>query len=187
MTIERLLPLSSAASLTTIVSTSRLEQGKRSMGSRLFVGNLPYSCTEEDLRDLFEPRFRVLDVRIVTDRETGRSRGFAFVELDGDGSAGAAIESLDGGELGGRRLAIREAHERTSKPQRRRDGERKQPAVEAVVRRGSSGGFRDTRRHGGGGDGRRWQAPPEPSGIGSWGPAPSAPTRKREPDDEPEW
>lgn len=156
------------------------------MGSRLFVGNLSYSCSEQDLRDLFEPRWAVLDIRIVTDRETGRSRGFAFVELDSDASAGQAIGALDGHELAGRRLAVREAHERTTKPARRRDGERKQPEVEAVVRRGPAV-FRDSGRRSSSGDGRRWQAPPEPSGIGSWG-APSAETgASDEPDDDPEW
>ncbi len=133
--------------------------------SRLFVGNLPYSCTEGDLRGLFEGGFVVRDVRIVTDRETGRSRGFAFVELEGD--AAGAIQRFDGHELGGRRLAVREAHERSGKPPRR-NGDRKQVQVEAVVRR-SAGPPRDARPRPRGGDGRRWHAPPEPGSIDDWG------------------
>ena len=149
------------------------------MGSRLFVGNLPYACNEEDLRGLFEPRFPVRDVRIVTDRETGRSRGFAFVELEGD--AEAAIGALDGSELGGRKLAVREAHERAGKPSRRREGARKAPEVQAMVRRGG-GSFRETRSRAK--DGRLWQAPLEPSELESWGPPARADGKRR---DEEEW
>ncbi|MCZ7685166.1 MAG: RNA-binding protein [Sandaracinaceae bacterium] len=139
------------------------------MGSRLFVGNLPYSCTDDDLRGLFEPRWIVRDVRIVTDRETGRSRGFAFVELASDDDAREAIEALEGREIGGRRLSVREAHERSGKPQRRQASGGRRPEVEAVVRRGA-GSFRDARSRSRD-DGRLWHAPPEPSGV-DWGVGP---------------
>ncbi|HEY8430345.1 MAG TPA: hypothetical protein VIL20_18320 [Sandaracinaceae bacterium] len=145
------------------------------MGSRLFVGNLPYACSEADLRGLFEPRFAVRDVRIVTDRDTGRSRGFAFVELEG--GADEAIDALDGSELGGRKLAVREARERAGKPSRR-DGARKQPEVQAMVRRS---GFRETRMRVK--DGRLWQAPLDPSELESWGPPPGRADGKRRDED----
>jgi RNA recognition motif-containing protein len=86
------------------------------MGTRLFVGNLPYSAGEDELKRIFEPRWAVVEARIVTDRETGRSRGFGFVELENDQATQEAIKELDGKESSGRRLAIREAHDRQSKP-----------------------------------------------------------------------
>src|SRR5262245_59727425 len=86
------------------------------MGTRLFVGNLPYSSGEAELKSIFEPRWPVVEARIVTDRETGRSRGFGFVELQSDEATQAAIKDLDGAEVSGRRLAVREAHDRQPKP-----------------------------------------------------------------------
>ena len=83
------------------------------MGSRLFVGNLNFVTTEMDLRSHFEQAgFEVKQVTIVTDRETGRPRGFGFVEVDGNDAARSAIDSLDGQELDGRPLRINEARER---------------------------------------------------------------------------
>lgn len=83
------------------------------MGQRLFVGNLAYGTSEQTLRGLFDNgTWTVREVKIITDRETGRSRGFGFVELGDDASAQSAIEQLDGVELEGRRLAVREAYER---------------------------------------------------------------------------
>lgn len=151
------------------------------MGSRLFVGNLPYTCTDDDLRGMFEPRWIVRDVRIVTDRETGRSRGFAFVELADDHEAREAIAAVDGREVGGRRLAVREAHERAGKPARRREPDRRGPEVEAVVRRGPAS-FRDARGRARD-DGRLWHAPPEPSGV-DWGAPARDPRTAREPDQD---
>jgi RNA recognition motif-containing protein len=82
------------------------------MGSRLYVGNLPYSVTELDLRDLFAPMGTVTEAKIVTDRETGRPRGFGFVEMSSDAEAKKAIEELDGRDVGGRPVAVKEAEER---------------------------------------------------------------------------
>ena len=83
------------------------------MGTRLYVGNLPYSMTEEELRSLFEADGRsVADVHIPMDRETGRPRGFAFVEMKNDADAQAAIEAMDGAQAGGRTLRVNEAQER---------------------------------------------------------------------------
>src|SRR2546428_10861074 len=83
------------------------------MGKRLYVGNLPYQCDEAQLRALFEQEGRqVEEVKIVTDRETGRPRGFAFVELATDAQAQAAVSALNGKPFGGRPLTVSEARER---------------------------------------------------------------------------
>jgi RNA recognition motif-containing protein len=85
------------------------------MGTRLYVGNLPYETNENDLRSLFEADGRtVTQVSIVTDRDTGQPRGFAFVEMANQNDAQAAISALNGQELGGRSLSVNEARERTS-------------------------------------------------------------------------
>lgn len=137
------------------------------MGSRLFVGNLPYSCTEGDIRSLFDSRWPVTGVRIVIDRETGQSRGFGFVELETERAAREAIEALDGHDLGGRRLAVREAHERQEAKPRRRTDERATVTVDTVTRR--SGSFRDGARRGGGRFGtQRWEPPPDPADLDAW-------------------
>lgn len=84
------------------------------MGTRLYVGNLPYDTDEEELRRLFEGDGRsVSQVSIVTDRDTGRPRGFAFVEMSSQKDAEAAIGALNGQEFGGRSLVVNEARERT--------------------------------------------------------------------------
>lgn len=82
------------------------------MQSRVFVGNLSFSTTGEELRDLFARVGEVVNVSIPTDRVTGRPRGFAFVELSSPEQASAAIEKLNGEELGGRALRVDEAGER---------------------------------------------------------------------------
>jgi RNA recognition motif-containing protein len=82
----------------------------------LYVGNLPHSTTEAELRNVFEPHGAVEKVSLVTDRETGRSRGFAFVEMADAGSADKAIAALNGKELGGRALTINEAKPKTDRP-----------------------------------------------------------------------
>jgi RNA recognition motif-containing protein len=84
------------------------------MGKRLYVGNLPYQADEPQLRELFGQDGRqVEEVKIVTDRETGRPRGFAFVEMATDDQAAAAVEALNGKPFGGRPLTVSEARERT--------------------------------------------------------------------------
>ncbi|HEY8492818.1 MAG TPA: RNA-binding protein [Myxococcota bacterium] len=83
------------------------------MSKKLYVGNIPFSTTEAELRELFEAHGEVASVSVITDRETGRPRGFAFVEMaDGD-AADAAMRQLDGRSLGGRPLRVNEA---TSRP-----------------------------------------------------------------------
>jgi len=88
----------------------------RSAMKNLYVGNLPHSTTESELRTVFEAHGAVDKISIVTDRETGRSRGFAFVEMTNAGEADKAIAALDGKELGGRALKINEAKPKTDRP-----------------------------------------------------------------------
>jgi cold-inducible RNA-binding protein len=75
----------------------------------LFVGNMSFQTTEDDLRALFEPFGQITRIHIATDRETGRARGFAFVEMANDEEAAKAITALDGKEVGGRNLKVNEA------------------------------------------------------------------------------
>jgi len=82
----------------------------------LYVGNLPHSTTEAELRTAFEAYGAVEKVSIVTDRDTGRARGFAFVEMTDAGEADKAIAALNGTELGGRTLAINEARPKSDRP-----------------------------------------------------------------------
>src|SRR5271163_129828 len=82
----------------------------------IYVGNLPHSTTESELRGVFEAHGAVEKVSIVTDRETGRARGFAFVEMTNAGEADKAIAALNGTDLGGRALKINEAQPKTDRP-----------------------------------------------------------------------
>ncbi len=82
----------------------------------LYVGNLPHSTTEAELRGVFEAHGAVEKVTLVTDRDTGRSRGFAFVEMTNAGDADKAIAALNGKDLGGRPLTINEAKPKTDRP-----------------------------------------------------------------------
>ncbi len=84
------------------------------MSTRLYVGNLSFDTTQESLTGAFEKDGRqVKEVSIVTDRETGRPRGFAFVEMGNESDAQAAIQAMDGVDLDGRNLKVNEAKERT--------------------------------------------------------------------------
>jgi len=100
------------------------------MGKKLYVGNLPYSATEQTLTETFSAHGSVESVKIITDRDSGRSKGFGFVEMSSDDEAQSAIETLNGQEVEGRKLTVNEA-----KPMAPRDNN-------------SRGGF------GGGGGGR---------------------------------
>lgn len=82
----------------------------------LYVGNLPHSTTESELRTVFEAHGAVEKVSIVTDRETGRARGFGFVEMTNASEADKAVAALNGTELGGRALTINEAKPKTDRP-----------------------------------------------------------------------
>jgi len=82
------------------------------MGKKLYVGNLPFSVTEDELREIFERHGRVDSVNVITDRETGRPRGFGFVEMAEASAATDAIRALDGTQLGGRALKVNEAQDK---------------------------------------------------------------------------
>ncbi|HEX7597827.1 MAG TPA: RNA-binding protein [Polyangia bacterium] len=83
------------------------------MGNRLYVGNLSYNATEAELREVFaEGGKNVVEVKLVLDRDTGRPRGFAFVEMGSDQEAAQAIETLSGREIQGRPISVSEARER---------------------------------------------------------------------------
>jgi len=85
------------------------------MGSRLYVGNLPFSADENQIRELFSQDNReVTEVKLITDRDSGRPRGFGFVEMGSSEDADAAINALNGYSLEGRPLTVNEARERSS-------------------------------------------------------------------------
>lgn len=107
------------------------------MGRKLYVGNLPYSATESELSDKFGAFGTVESCKLITDRDTGQSKGFGFIEMASDGEAHAAIDGLNGTDYGGRPMKVNEA-----KPQEKRSG--------GGGGRGGYGGGR------GGGGGNRW-------------------------------
>jgi len=82
------------------------------MGKKLYVGNLPFSATEDELRELFARHGSVDSVKVVMDRESGRPRGFAFVEMSEPNAANDAIRALDGTQLGGRDIKVNEAQDK---------------------------------------------------------------------------
>jgi RNA recognition motif-containing protein len=104
---------------------------------KLYVGNLPFSATETEVNEMFSKHGNVQSVALINDRETGRPRGFGFVEMDDD-AATAAIEALNGQDMGGRPLKVNEAQDRP-----RRSG-------------GGGGGGGGGYGGGGGGGGNRW-------------------------------
>ena len=79
---------------------------------KIYVGNLPFSATEDEIRELFGQHGTVHEVNLITDRQTGQPRGFGFLEMD-DTEGAAAISALDGTEMGGRRLNVNKAKPRT--------------------------------------------------------------------------
>lgn len=85
------------------------------MGKRLYVGNLPYSMSEKELADVFTKAGLVTDVAIVMDRDTGRSKGFGFVEMADEAAAMAAVQQLNGAQVGGRTIKVAEANPRPSR------------------------------------------------------------------------
>jgi len=105
------------------------------MGRKLYVGNLGYSVTNGDLEKMFEPHGRVQSAQVIMDRDTGRSKGFGFVEMGSDQEAQAAITAMNGKDMDGRQLTVNEA-----KPREDRGG-------------GGRGGFGGGGRSGSGGRG----------------------------------
>jgi len=84
------------------------------MAKTIYVGNLPFTATEDEIRELFAQHGNVSSVKLITDRETGKPRGFGFVEMD-DEAAKTAIEALNGAAFGGRNLRVNEAREKSSR------------------------------------------------------------------------
>ena len=85
----------------------------------IFTGNLSYDLTESAMRELFEEFGEVTSAKIITDRDTGRSKGFGFVEMSDKTAAVEAIEQLNGKDMGGRALVVNEARPREERPKRR--------------------------------------------------------------------
>ena len=83
------------------------------MGKKLYVGNLAYGLSDSDLQQLFEPHGTVQSAQVIMDRDTGRSKGFGFVEMGSDQEAQAAIQALNGKEADGRALKVNEARPKT--------------------------------------------------------------------------
>ncbi len=110
------------------------------MGRKLYVGNLGYGVTDADLSKMFEPHGTVESAQVIMDRDTGRSKGFGFVEMKTDQEAHAAIAALNGQDAGGRSLTVNEAKPRTEGGRGGRGG--------FGGGRGGNGGF--------GGGGRRY-------------------------------
>ena len=87
------------------------------MNKRLFVAGLPFSATDEELRNLFQDFGNVVSATIITDRETGRSNGFGFVEMEKEEEAESAMAKLNESDFGGRKLVVNEAKPREERPQ----------------------------------------------------------------------
>ena len=113
------------------------------MGKKLFVGNLSFSATEQTLKETFSQCGAVESAKIITDRDTGRSKGFGFIEMSSDSEAADAISKLNGTELAGRAMSVSEA-----KPQAPREGGGGRGFG------GGGGGYGGGRSGGGGGGGR---------------------------------
>ena len=105
----------------------------------MYVGNLSFDTSEGDLRQKFEEFGDVASVNIITDRETGRSKGFAFVEMTSNASAETALNSMNGADFNGRKLTVNEARPRTERPAGN-----------------SNGGYRSSNNGGSQGGNRRW-------------------------------
>jgi RNA recognition motif-containing protein len=143
------------------------------MGTKLYVGNLNYNTTEDSLREAFSANGReVASVSIIMDRETGRSRGFAFVEMATSEAAQQALQELDGADLDGRTLRINEAREREPRGPRSFGGPRPggPGGPPGGGYGGGGGGGYPSRPPGGGGYG----GPPGPRSFGGGGAPPPA-------------
>lgn len=120
------------------------------MNKKLYVGSLPYSVTEDELRELFAEYGEVSSARIITDKVTGLSKGFGFVEMSSTEGAQKAIEGMNGKQIGGRTLIVNEARpEQRSERPFSRSGDRGGG--------GGGGGWGGGERRGGGGGGKRFR------------------------------
>jgi cold-inducible RNA-binding protein len=124
------------------------------MAKRLYVGGLPYSATEQDLENLFASAGTVTSAVVVTDRSTGQAKGFGFVEMSTDAEADAAINSLNGTQMGGRTLTVNEAKPREDRSGGGGGGRSGGGGYGGGGGGGGYGGGGGSR--GGGGGGNRW-------------------------------
>lgn len=92
------------------------------MAAKLFVGSLAYSVTDDELEQFFAAAGKVVSAKVIIDRETNRSKGFGFVEMESDDEAKAAIQQLDGKELNGRPVAVNEARPQENRERRPYNG-----------------------------------------------------------------
>ena len=127
------------------------------MGNKLYVGNLPYTVRDEDLQQAFGAYGNVSSAKVMMERDTGRSKGFGFVEMGSDAEAQAAIEGMNGQALGGRNVVVNEARPMEARPRTGGFGG------------GGGGGFGGGRGEGGGGGGFRSPYGSGPRGGGGGG------------------
>lgn len=88
------------------------------MAKKLFVGGLPFTVTDGELKDFFSQAGAVASAQVITDKFSGRSKGFGFVEMESDEDAQKAIDTLNGGSMGGRKITVSEARPREDRPRR---------------------------------------------------------------------
>ena len=120
------------------------------MGNKLYVGNLPYSVRDEDMHGAFSAFGSVTSAKVMMERDTGRSKGFGFVEMGSDAEALAAVEGMNGQQLGGRAVVVNEARPMEARPPRTGGG-----GFGGGRREGGGGGFGGGGGGGFGGGGRR--------------------------------
>ena len=125
------------------------------MGNKLYVGNLPYSVRDSDLEQSFGQFGTVTSAKVMMERDTGRSKGFGFVEMGSDAEAQAAIEGMNGAPLGGRSLVVNEARPMEPRPPRTGGFGGGGGGYGGGGREGGGGGFRSPYGGGGAGGGRR--------------------------------
>mgnify|MGYP001562038822 CR=1 FL=1 len=111
------------------------------MSSKLFIAGFPYALTEQELSDAFSKAGTVVSAKIINDKETGKSRGFGFVEMSTDEEAEAAIQMWNGQDLNGRRVTVNEAHPMESRPPRQDYGDRGRRDAGYRDRKDSEGGY----------------------------------------------
>jgi RNA recognition motif-containing protein len=126
------------------------------MGNKLYVGNLPYTVRDEDLQQAFGDFGTVNSAKVMMERDTGRSKGFGFVEMGSDAEAQAAVEGMNGQSLGGRSLVVNEARPMEARPPRTGGG-------------GFGGGRREGGGFGGGGNDGGFRSPYGGGGAGGGG------------------
>jgi RNA recognition motif-containing protein len=159
--------------------TIGVEPRRECMGKRLYVGSLPFETTEGELQEAFSACGTVESVKIITDRDTGRSKGFGFVEMTTDLEAQAAIQKMNGSSLGSRQIVVNEA--RPQEDRKKGDGFKPRRPGGFGNRGGGGGGFGGGfgggRREGGSG-GNRWDGGGGGGGSRDGGPGSNRRDRK---------